>query len=292
MNGDRTGVEKLQRLFESETGLQLVWINSGQQLGAALDRGLRNLYKTAFGGAPYFESFSDKEVDDIFRDYVDSKGRLLVAQNAEGVPVAFTVSTPLAAHFNDLAAVARGCDPRTTAYVADTAVDASRRHQGLAVKLKKILLEENIAAGVKKIFSRTSAENYRQISASNKAGASYIRGAFQFVSRKRTDGTTYNDRSIFFVYDTARYAEVSARSETLPDVMILREGDRDVARVRTPVPQERRPSLSARIREAYPGLASVAFETENPSDGAGAKVLFNGAMYLPGETIPPPASHP
>lgn len=274
---------ELQKQIENETGLIIERVTAQEQLNDLLDAGLANLYQEVFGGPPYNEMFSAQEVRDIFQEFLDKKGCIFVALNpqAENRPVAFVVSTPLRAEFELAKLAGTKVEADKTAYFAEDGVAEDYRRNGLSARMKKLLIETNSVSSIGKMFLRTSQQNYKQISAVNKAGGVVISGLFQDVARKRLDGTTTIDENAFYLFDTEEYRQTAANALKLEKVIVSQSTNGDIAQVFDAVPDEQQSPLAARIKEVYPAIKKVLFVNnalqKAPSND---NVLFTGRMYL------------
>ncbi len=275
-------IDALQQKFESETGLCILRMQTAGQLDIYLNKGLIRLYKDVFGGAPYFEKFSEAEVRDCFQEFLKRQGQIFLAVNpADDKPVAFIVSVPLRNEFNMAAFAKRnGIGVRNAAYLAEDGVDASFRRGGLSARMKALLLETCKMEGFSKVLVRTSAQNYPQISAINKAGGRVVRGVLQNVDRTRLDGTTTNDVNAFYIFDRRRglsalFNPVAAGIKKVENVSIVRMDGKDIMTI----PAKYSKELYDDLRHVYPGAADISFADVQPSAG---ETIFKGSMYLAG----------
>lgn len=265
-------------------------VQTREQLDQLLDQGLAALYKDVFGGAPYFESFTTDEVKDIFREFLDKKGIVFVAADA-GKPVAFVASVPLSTKF-ELAQIAQpySVDASKTAYFAEDGVAAEYRRIGLSARMKKMLLDANKQAGLPYMLLRTSAKNYAQINAVNKAGGHVLRDAFQKVARKTKNGQEI-DTNAFYLF--GKDENTSGLSDNKLDrVIIVRTPEgRDVAFIFEPIGKALYGRGIDGIKDVYPRISRVTRgnSLDQVPDG---KVLFDGPLYLTWPAIYPANDSP
>ncbi len=270
--------------------LSITQVETRTQLDQLLDSGLATLYKNVFGGAPYFEEFTLGEVKDIFREFMDKKGIVFVAADA-GKPVAFVASVPLRAEF-ELAKIAEpynGVDIDKAAYFAEDGVAEEYRRIGLSARMKQMLIDANKAAGLPQMLLRTSAKNYAQINAVNKAGGRVLSSAFQKVARKTKNGQEI-DTNAFYLFG----AESSdAGNRKLERVVIVRTpSGRDEAFV-----FGRKGGalwnflLTDKIKDNFPSLKRVRY-VSNLNEVKDGKVIFDGRLYANEGKCMPPAFPP
>lgn len=285
----KTNLTALQQQVEKETGLCIVRIQTEKELNMYLDKGLDTLYRDVFGGPPYNEKFTLKEVRDIFCGFIREQGQVYIALDDEigNKPVAFVTSVPLASAFNVAAAVKGSVRAGGAAYFAEDGVAEDYRRRGISTQMKKLLLAACSADGLGKVVLRTSAANYAQISAVNKAGGIVIRKAKQEVPRRQADNSIVIDSNSFYLFDG--YAKVV---NSLQCVTVVRDScgrdtavvnDRSFAgkswtRLGLWFDRARQADWADDICQIYPGIEKVVFNQPVP---AGEKV-FQGKMYFCG----------
>lgn len=163
-------------------------------LNRALEgRGLIRAYDV-FKQAPYFEVFSDDEVRDIFRGYLN-KGKLFLARTADRV-IGFGAAIPLSEDKNlEELAISCGLDTGNMWYMADLGVVPERRREKVATQLvnaRLVALPEGTVA-----LMRTSVDNTASQTIYRSLGFETVEGMEQEVFGKRTDGTVRRDKRIF-----------------------------------------------------------------------------------------------
>lgn len=179
---------ELQKKLEKQTGLAIARVSSAKQMEAYLDAGLSTLYRAIFAEPPWEEKIADAEARACFNAYLEGKGDIFVALD-EGKPVAFAVTVPLEAAWEDVQKkamryVARaGIDPARTAYFAEDGVDPRYRRRGISSGMKALRLEACAKAGATTIILRTSRRDYAEINVVNKTGGTVIAGFFQRVAQ-------------------------------------------------------------------------------------------------------------
>lgn len=277
----------LQQQVEKETGLCIVRIQTEKELNMYLDKGLDALYRDVFGGPPYNEKFTLEEVRDIFRGFIREQGQVYIALDDENgnKPVAFVTSVPLTSAFNIASAVKGSVKAKNAAYFAEDGVDVNYRRKGISAQMKKLLLAACSVDDLKEVVLRTSANNYAQISAVNKAGGIVIRKAKQEVPRTQTDGSVVIDKNAFYLFD-----QFSKTKNTLECVTVVRDAEgRDTAFVNDKSFDVKSRTLVGKwfdkarenywkndILETYPGIAKVVFNQPAPE----GKKVFQGKMYF------------
>lgn len=283
----KNNLTRLQQQVEKETGLCIVRIQTEKELNMYLNKGLDALYRDVFGGPPYNEKFTLEEVRDIFRGFIREQGQVFVALDDEkdNKPVAFVTSVPLSAAFNVASAVKGSVRVKNAAYFAEDGVDANYRRKGISAQMKKLLLAACSVDGLEKVVLRTSANNYAQISAVNKAGGMVIRKTLQEVPRTLVDGKSVVDRNAFYLFNSD-----PKTSEVLNCVTVVRDaGGMDTAFVNDQsfagkpktmlgkwFDKSRKKTWARDISDTYPGVSAVAFNQSVPE---GQKV-FQGKMYF------------
>jgi len=256
-------------------GLTAYKLTSEQDLQDALEAGLIKLYQDVFADPPYNESFEAEEVKEIFFSYLNSGGHIFVANNETGRPVAFVASAPLKSDFSVAAAVNGQVSLEKTAYFAEDGVEKTLRQKGISAEMKKMLLSSCSADGLETLLLRTSASNYKQISAVNKAGGCVVAGLFQQVTSTRLDGTMEQDARSFYTFDLNTVDPSTIT--TLDRVTIARPGGNDTAIVWDQVSREQQGPLSKKIQATYPGIEQVMF-VEDAGNGVKRGQMAGGEL--------------
>lgn len=195
-------VEKLaEGMLIQKDGLpyavELERVTSPKDLERALGKGgLTSLYKEIFGEAPYFESFTDKEVNDFFEEY-RRDGILLLAKNQDAV-IGFGAAVPLKSVPDVVRVIGvppEQCDNRW--YIADLGIKKEFRRNKIGRKLTTDTVTSIQALGGTAVDLRTSINNliaqilYRQI------GFLPVTGVIEEVSGLRTSGNVETDTRVF-----------------------------------------------------------------------------------------------
>lgn len=156
---------------------------------------LNDLYRECFSGPPYYEQYSDKQINDIFTEYL-SDGKLFVAK-AKGSVIGFGASLPLKSvpEIKTIIANRDGIDGDNCWYMADLGVRSEYRSKGIA----RTLVAERIKAAPDgaTILMRTSVNNLASQTLYFSQGFRQIEGAYQFVEQLRTDGKSESDKRLF-----------------------------------------------------------------------------------------------
>lgn len=269
-----SSIDKYQRQIEADTGLCVTRVQTPLQMASMLDMGLADLYRSVFSEPPYLEKFTLDEVSEIFQDFLKEDGHVFVVQDpAQAMkPVGFVVSLPLKVEFNVVALTGKKLNVEKTAYIAEEGVGSSVRRQGLSGRMKNLLLKTCGMDGFDKVLLRTSINNYRQISAVNKAGGVVLSNTFQDIARHRLDDSVSNDRNSFYLFDLKHKANV----EQLDRVMIVPGAEGDCAYVTDRLDDAAKKAWDKGIRETYPGVTRVDFSGQEPA----GKKIFDGRLYI------------
>lgn len=153
--------------------------------------GLTRLYQDIFGQAPYFEKFSDQEVEDIFKEYVND-GILFLAKDTEGI-IGFGASLPI----DSVPEIKKIISPKIDVdencwYMADLGVKSGYRRRGIG---KRLVLASTQKGSL--IVMRTSINNTASQSLFRSIGYQDVPEAFQEVDQARIDGTVISDQRLF-----------------------------------------------------------------------------------------------
>lgn len=170
---------------------------SPKDLERALGKGgLTFLYREIFGEAPYFESFSDEEVNDIFEEY-RRDGILLLAKNKDAV-IGFGATVPLKS-VPDVARVIgvppEQCDNRW--YIADLGIKKEFRRNKIGKKLTTDTMTGIQALGGTSVDLRTSINNLFALILYRQLGFLPITGVVENVTGLRTSGKVETDTRVF-----------------------------------------------------------------------------------------------
>lgn len=245
--------------IEKDLGLKITKIKNKKALNKILELGLIQLYQQVFANPPYNEKFEAQQVREIFEDYLNSRGHIFVASEIDtNRPVAFVTSVPVKSEFDVAALAGERFKLRRTQYFAEDGVASSHQRQGISNRMKHLLLDACAASRVKTLLLRTKADNYKQISAVNKAGGSVVSGMFQQVTSKRKDGLMSTDTRAFYEFDV-KQKNATKDTRVLDRVTIVRPGGNDTAIVWDRVPREQQGALSKEIQDVYPGVEQVMY---------------------------------
>jgi histidine racemase len=243
----------------AQTNVSIAWVRTSEELTGLLEGGLRELYRSVYADPPYNENFSDEDVREIFQSALDVDGFIFVAKSRlDNKPVGFTVSVPLQAEPAVANIVSGILNPITTAYFAEDGVAHQWRRQGLSSGMKDLLLSANFAVGFDKVVLRTSAYNYKQISAVSKAGGTYIPNITQDVVSPRQDGGVSSDKRAFYLFD-GKWEERARNVRLLNRMSIIRPGGNDTAIVWDYVTRSEQGPLSLDIQQLIPSIEQVMF---------------------------------
>jgi diaminopimelate epimerase len=267
MKNTMKNINNQKRADEGDAGQHdIVRIADHESLTDALKRGLGDLYRSVFAGAPYFEKFSAEEAEDSFRQCLDQGGIVFAAfDRATGKAVAFNASLPLETVPDLKRLFGQASWFARAAYFAEDGVDQSLRRQGVSACMKRLLLSANFSAGVQNVLLRTNANNYPQICAVTKAGGRVLSDIFQDVAGVRQSGKTTVDKRSFYMF-TASDRQTAAQTRRLDRVTIARPGGNDTAIVWDDIARAEQKDVARRIQENYPGVEQVMF-VEKGKDG-------------------------
>lgn len=171
-------------------------VTSKKVLQRALTQdGLTALYKDIFGKAPYFESFDESEVEDIFAEYVRD-GLLYIARSSGGKVVGFGAALPMPS-VPDIARIVgiSQKDMDRTWYMADLGVSDELRRKGIGRNLVLARLSRLPGANV---VMRTSVNNIDSQKLYRSFGFQTIPNVSQTIERDRVvKGVPTKDKRIF-----------------------------------------------------------------------------------------------
>lgn len=170
-------------------------IDTDKKLQKALTKNnLSSLYQDVFGKPPYNETFSDKEVTELFKKYV-SDG-LLYLTSASSEIVGFGAALPLK-EFPELINLVQQTtiDKQKTWYMADLGVKEEFRRKGIAKKL--VMARLNALQEGTTALMRTSIYNIASQTLYTSLGFTQIPNVYQEVEQTRTDGTIQIDKRLF-----------------------------------------------------------------------------------------------
>lgn len=174
--------------------IQIIQVTNKQVLGKALGTGrLSDLYREAFGQEPYFETYTDEDVQGIFEGYVDH-GLLFLAQDGE-----ITVGFEAALSFSTLPTIAEALsetnvDTSTASYMADLGVKQEYRRKGIADALVQKHLS-TVASGTT-VVTETRADNLRAQNFYVSVGFTPLEGVLRHIPQ---DGDVAPHDTVFLI---------------------------------------------------------------------------------------------
>lgn len=170
-------------------------INQASAIEALLSStDLTRFYQDTFSKEPYLEEFSEREVAELFREYVRN-GKLFIARTTDSI-IGFGAALPLT-KVPEIAKLAEEFDIKSyrTWYMADLAVKEEYRNQGVAKELVKERMRDQ--RGIGYALMRTSVENTKSQNLYRSLGFYEVKGMIQEVEMRRTDNTVKRDKRIF-----------------------------------------------------------------------------------------------
>lgn len=248
-------------------------ITDASYLQKLLDKGLVDLYRDVFGAPPYNEVFRNEEVEDIFFDYLKSKGKIFILKHFENEkPLAFMIGTPIGNKFNDVLSMKNYIKDRRTAYLADDGVDVSIRRAGVSTFLKTVFLKSCQQDQYDQVILRTRSDNYCQISAVNKASGVILNDVQQDVTRTVRGDNTIKEDNRFFLFNFRD--EDNVKTDILKEAKVIRMNGKDSIIIEEPLPK----GLSEQnVLSAYPAAESI-YQGRTKEDHG--ETIFNGHMYI------------
>lgn len=145
---------------------------------------------TVFSDAPYFEKYTEEELENIFTEYHE-KGYIYGAYAKEkclgliALEIGLNEEHPV--NFQD----------KKIMYLSDVAVLKEYREKGLGQQLMLYGVMQSKLLGYDRIYMRTLEENSMSYGIASKIGFQQIPNAFQDVEKERMDGTTKTMKNIF-----------------------------------------------------------------------------------------------
>lgn len=188
--------ETVKRSESINPNIKLEGIYSLEALNQELNSGLITLYQDAFGEPPYEEVFTNQEVRDIFTDYWQADGNILLAKDGQRI-VGFGVWVPVEkSSIADIAAENPEIIPKGSAYMADLAVAKEYRQQGIAKRLIQARIDQ-VSEGTLMLMRTSTAENnYSRYTYETDFGFTPLPFT-QMVESMKQDGTTRADERMF-----------------------------------------------------------------------------------------------
>ncbi len=147
-----------------------------------------------FSGPPYNETYTEEELEEIFKEYQE-KGYMYGAYNGEECV--------------GLIALERGAKPdqpvkfedKDVMYLADVAVLNNYRRNGIGNQLMLYGVMQSKILGYRKLYMRTLAKGSMSYNIALRMGFKLIPNTFQIVEKERTNGKVEAMQNIFLVYD-------------------------------------------------------------------------------------------
>jgi len=170
-------------------------ISNQIELETAFDQGLTDLFIDVFSQPPYEEKFSQEEVKDFFKDYLNS-GKIFICQNQNSI-IGFSASIPFSRE-PELSKLleSKGIDTQNINYFAELGVSQKFRQKGIGKRLTQSLLN---SSGNQSVILRTSENNIKAISLYQKIGFQKL-PLIQEVTQMRINGETVSDRRVFYIF--------------------------------------------------------------------------------------------
>ncbi len=147
-----------------------------------------------FSGPPYNETYTEEELEEIFKEYQE-KGYMYGAYNGEECV--------------GLIALERGAKPdqpvkfedKDVMYLADVAVLNNYRRNGIGNQLMLYGVMQSKILGYRKLYMRTLAEGSMSYGIALRIGFKQIPNTFQSVERERVNGKVETMQNIFLEID-------------------------------------------------------------------------------------------
>ena len=147
-----------------------------------------------FSGPPYYEKYTEEELQDIFEEYQE-KGYIYGAYiNEECVGL---IALEKGAKENQPV----NFKEKEVMYLADVAVLNDYRRKGLGNQLMLYGVMQSKLLGYKKLYMRTLEEGSMSYGIALRIGFKQIPNTFQSVEKERTNGKTETMQNIFLEID-------------------------------------------------------------------------------------------
>lgn len=154
----------------------------------------KNVYKV-FSGAPYFEKYTDDELEDIFKDY-QNKGYIYGAYKKDEC-VGFVALERGARESQPV----KYDDGQSIMYLADVAVLDKYRRKGIGNQLMIYGVMQSKLLGFEKLYMRTLQRGSMSYGIASRIGFKQIPNVFQSVERERVNGEVETMQNIFLEID-------------------------------------------------------------------------------------------
>lgn len=279
-NAIRQNIAKTVAQTGAQNNLTIDWVKDARSMDRAAENGLLTLYRDVFAEAPYFETFTDGEVFDVFMGAVNSGGFVLTARDPNNTHRigAFVSSVPLAGKASLAAYLGDNIDTNRTAYFAEDGVAINLRRRGISSAMKTLLIECNALAGFDNVLLRTSINSFPQISAVTKAGGRVISGLFQDVASPKQNGEMEMDRRVFFLFNAQAQKQQTA---VINRVTVTEIAGRTIAIVQDSVDRAEKTAIAYRLRDTYAAIDNVVFDDIRAMKINPNRVIFDAKLYVP-----------
>ena len=152
--------------------------------------GFTKVYKAAFAGPPYFESFDDKEVMEILRELVFNKGGACFVMNLGGEVIGLSGGYALS-NDSEIAGIFTekfpNVDPGDIFYFAELAVLEDYRFRGYGSSLVEARIN-HMNGSFKAGLQRTQAKGSNSLNLYIKRGFEQVQGMIQHVETHIGEG--------------------------------------------------------------------------------------------------------
>ena len=174
--------------------VHITQVSSLECLREAFESGLTRLYQDVFAAPPYFEQFSQGEVEDAFNSYT-IKGILFLAYLNNAV-VGFGAAMPFKKSSIAYLEEKFEMNLDNTWYMADLGVREDLRRKGIAKRLVQVRLDK-LSSGTM-VIVRTAQTNLASQSLYSSLGF-HVLSITEDINQQRQDGTVQTDRRIFML---------------------------------------------------------------------------------------------
>ena len=158
------------------------------------------LYNDCFSRPPYEETFTKKEVHELFDSYYANGVVLLCYDVKKNRLIGFAAALPLECEkeVTDLMR-SNGYEEEKVWYYADIGVDHDYRRNGIAKTMAE-QIKDSVPPETRALLMRTQENNIASRNCHLKVGYKPINNIIQVMQRKTKIGTPIIDRRIFLVY--------------------------------------------------------------------------------------------
>jgi ribosomal protein S18 acetylase RimI-like enzyme len=174
-------------------------VGSSNLIDILNNKGLKKLYQSCFRELPYNEYLPDKEVDDIFEQYVnDGILRIVYPNSNPNEIIAVCASLPLGVKKKIYDFLHPHGYGEEYIYIADVAIAPSYRRRGIGKKLLKELME---ATPDRKFILRTHEANNKGKKLYEQMGFKVIPNLFMPNDHVSNDGKINPYNHVFMIYE-------------------------------------------------------------------------------------------